>query len=176
MNASSNLQQSSPPRQPRNPSSNWLDFSFAMKEKYTSPTLRDFSQRISIMKNDTDGYWWPFIYEVVIYQWVALLVEQTQSGDKKDFSSPPTHPSFIRSYLRESAKQVQGITIGGAPFLFEIIKKSLMCRVHGLFESGKIKGEHRPISLDTNLYNSLENLISMVTDACIDSRNFGKCI
>ena len=167
---------SSPTRRRRAPSDGWLDFSYIMKDPVSSPMLRDYTERLSCIQNSSNEKWWPYIYEVLIYQWVAMLVEQTQSGDKElNTGTISGYPAFIKNSLSEAAKQAKGITIGGAPLLFEIIKKSLSWRVSQLFgEDRPITGEYRCVSLDAKLLNAIEHLISMVTDACIDSRNFGE--
>ena len=88
-------------------------------------------------------------------------------------------PATGRS-LKEAALKARGVTIACAPVLFEIIKKSLGWRIDSIFRVGRTAsndktaaGDSLPlVTLDTTILSTLEELISMVTDACIDSRNF----
>ena len=152
--------------------------------------LSDFADRISDMKNNGDQIrWWPYVYEIILYQWVALLEEQTKKGDSKKSEDPkspdPTvglSPIVIK-YLSHAAKAARGATIRCAPFLLEIIKQSLSWRVDCVFRERK---KQKPslsetrcdhivtplIKLDESLMSAIEKLITMLTDASIDSRNF----
>lgn len=157
--------------------------------------LPDFADRMSAMKNSDDEHdekrWWPYVYEVIIYQWVALLDEQTKKGDgaKKpeecmngENSTSGLSPIVIK-YLSHAAKASRGATIRCAPFLFEIIKQSLSWRVDCVFRQRYVKeptleetnyGDTVPplVKLDENIMAALEKLITMLVDASIDSRNF----
>lgn len=178
----------SPPRKREGPSRDGsLDFSYTMNDAYPCPKLRDFSERIVSFQRGKYGKWWPFLYEVIIYQWVALLLEQmrqTKSGDQGNWQEAQDgiwrsyQPPLVTNSLKDAALQARGVTIGCAPFLFEAIKKSLGWRVSSIFEednsfskNGFVRG---PVSPDPKLLGALGQLISMVTDACIDSRNFGE--
>lgn len=81
-----------------------------------------------------------------------------------------------------------GVAVASAPFLFEIIKQSLGYRILNLFRAAtKASSSHQKnnnrnnnlkhvcpplVKLDETLLLNLEQAISMVTDACLDSRNF----
>lgn len=155
--------------------------------------LPDFADRMSDMKKDGDKMrWWPYVYEVIIYQWVALLDEQTKKGDvagkkseeAKSVDSAETGLSpIVVKYLSHAAKAARGATIRCAPFLLEIIKQSLSWRVDCVFRERK---KRRPsvgetscedavpplVKVDEKIMSAMEQLITMLTDASIDSRNF----
>jgi hypothetical protein len=158
--------------------------------------LPDFADRISAMKNIEDEHvekrWFPYIYEVIIYQWLALLDEQTKKSDgasKKsdecingDNNATGLSP-IVTKYLSHAAKACRGATIRCAPFLFEIILQSLSWRVDCVFrqstkkkpsfEETSYEGVVMPlVKLDENIMAALEKLITMLVDASIDSRNF----
>jgi len=100
----------------------------------------------------------------------------------------------IQKCLTEKASKAKGVTISCAPILFEVIKKSLAHRIHNLLKQRQQWDEQRgsnekmsaalsaqtspsissPIlaSLDPSLVSALETLVQLITDACIDSRNF----
>ena len=160
---------------------------------------------IMLREKGEEGRWFPYTYEVVIFQWFALLVEQTRSmeqqskdsvssatasndsGDAGDgsiqFSYRPGSSSVngtTKKSLKDAALKARGVTVACAPILFEIIKKSLGWRIDSIFRLGRddsvtsgLSEEHLPlVTLDNTILSTLEELISMVTDACIDSRNF----
>jgi len=66
--------------------------------------------------------------------------------------------------------------VAGAPLLFEVIKESLGFRIASLFRAGLEQGVSWTspplVVLDESLFLGLEQVISMIADACIDSRNF----
>ena len=157
---------------------------------------------IMLRERGEEGRWFPYTYEVVIFQWFALLVEQTRSMEQQPRDSSATsstdsveagdgsnqfayrpgssniNPATKKS-LKDAALKARGVTIACAPILFEIIKKSLGWRVDSIFRRSRNsngtdpKDEHLPlVTLDATILSTLEELISMVTDACIDSRNF----
>jgi len=155
--------------------------------------LPDYADRMSAMKNDgTEKRWWPYVYEVIIYQWVTLLEEQTKKGEKKSDGAKPDESRdmnmsglspIVVKYLSHAAKAARGATIRCAPFLLEIIKQSLSWRVDCVFRERKKKmprldetsceGAVPPlIKLDENIMSAIEKLITMLTDASVDSRNF----
>ena len=150
--------------------------------------LPDFADRMSAMKNDgKTRRWWPYVYEVVIYQWLALLVEQTKKADsgisktrgvKHGLSTPSELNPIVVKYLSHAAKAARGATIRCAPYLLEIITQSLSWRVNSIYrgrksEKSESNGKIAPlVKLDENIISALEELITMLTDASIDSRNF----
>ena len=170
--------------------------------------LRGFCDRMNSLddKNNNMKQWFPFTYEVVIYQWLALLLEQSKSNNPANsnkegdgYTSTQQPPSFVTRSLSEAGARSKGITIGCAPILFEIIKKSLGNRIFKLTKHNKqiqkfLEKHHNTRSsssspknepssyaafnnqpcftLDANIIETLERLITIITDACIDSRNF----
>lgn len=155
--------------------------------------LPDFADRMSTMTNDgKEKRWWPYVYEVIVFQWVSLLVEQTKKGDgasKKteeakygDTNRSGLSPIVVK-YLSHAAKAARGATIRCAPFLLGIITKSLSWRVDCVFHERKKKRSTLDettcedavpplVKLDEQIMSALEKLITMLTDASIDSRNF----
>ena len=158
---------------------------------------------IMLRERGEEGRWFPYTYEVVIFQWFALLVEQTRSMEQqpRESSSATSSTNSVeagdgsnqfayrpgssninpatKKSLKDAALKARGVTIACAPILFEIIKKSLGWRVDSIFRRSRNsngtgpKDEHLPlVTLDATILSTLEELISMVTDACIDSRNF----
>jgi hypothetical protein len=82
----------------------------------------------------------------------------------------------MKDNLRDAASRSVGVAVASAPMLFEVIKKSLAYRVKTLFKEVLWKKGLRIVpplvALDETLMANLTQVISMVTDACIDSRNF----
>ncbi len=175
------------------------DHSMPFRPKFESSTaeimvLPDFADRIGSMKNSGEEHdekrWWPYVYEVVIYQWVALLDEQTKKGEgaKKaeewmNGENGNVLSPIVVKYLSHAAKASRGATIRCAPFLFEIILQSLSWRIDCLFRRRKDKipsleetnyEDAVPplVKLDDNIMAALEKLITLLVDASIDSRNF----
>ena len=170
--------------------------------------LPSFIDRTFLLgKKNKKGRWFPYTYEVVIFQWVALLVEQIKGGDQLKGGSSSSggtarghstdsrlyHPPLsgrdpdVSKCLSDAASRARGVSISSAPLLFEIIKKSLGWRIDCIFRQSKRKLQQQfpsssssavssdvlpVVSLDSTILSALEELISMVTDACIDSRNF----
>lgn len=158
------------------------------KEESSSRKLPNFIDRLMAMGKSSDhtARWFPYAYEVIILQWAAILIEQRTSGDKPapDPSgglSIPGHGSrtgvpAVDKSLAHAASRAIGVAVGSAPLLFEVIKQSLGFRIATLSAKTATKSDdeaHPPlVSLDASLLLSLEQVISMVADACIDSRNF----
>ena len=165
--------------------------------------LPNFVDRIMILgKNKKTGRWFPYTYEVIIFQWVSLLVQQTKNGEQTNNSKRKQTQSMSQNdaesdnkilkggdlettptFLSDAALRARGVTIGCAPILFEIIKKSLAWRIDIIFRRSKQKSPKTSstcteskvpplVRLDDELLSKLEELITLVTDACIDSRNF----
>eukprot|EP00984_Skeletonema_dohrnii_P030698 scaffold22391_cov141-Skeletonema_dohrnii-CCMP3373.AAC.2 len=163
------------------------------KQKPRAVALPDFADRISGMKDDgKPKRWWPYVYEIIIYQWVALLTEQTKQTKKGDkaaqkLDSSPSSPTglspIVVKYLSVAAKASRGATIRCAPYLLEIIKQSLCWRVDSIFRERKNKKPSLDetsfedavsplVALDENIFSALQKLITLLTDASLDSRNF----
>ena len=159
------------------------------KQHAQAVALPDFADRISAMKDDENPKrWWPYVYEIIIYQWVALLTEQTKQTKKGEKagqkSSTPTGLSpIVVKYIAVAAKASRGATIRCAPYLLEIIKQSLCWRVDSIFRERKNKKPSLDetsfndavsplVALDDNIFSALQTLITLLTDASLDSRNF----
>lgn len=156
-------------------------------EASTSVKLPNFVDRLLVIGDSSpiNARWFPFAYEVIIMQWAAVLIEQRKVGEKPPTTKPaserPTGQSVrpnasSNEYLSHAALRSIGVAVAGAPMLFEVIKKSLGFRVKSLFNRILSKNDSRItpplIALDDTLMMHLVQVVSMVTDACIDSRNF----
>ena len=142
-------------------------------ELSNSVKLPSFVDRLfAIGKKDEEfPRWFPFTYEIVITHWEAILRRQ------RDLSSQnPGNQLTNPDVLTHASFRSIGVAVAAAPFLFEIIKNSLGYRIRQFF-SGKSKTRRvtRPyplVVLDDTLLSCLELIVGMVTDACLDSRNF----
>jgi len=171
------------PRDTKKEASTTSDLDMSMQtlssEKKICVRLPTFVDRIlSLGDAGYDGTrWFPFAYEIVIMQWLALLQAQKSSSvdNTTDFQSEEGR--FDRNGgLSDAASRTGGVIIACAPVLFEVIKQSLGWRVDSLFR--QFKGENAfknypaLVSLDDTLLSSLTEVIIQVTDACLDTRNF----
>jgi hypothetical protein len=146
------------------------------KEIKLSIKLPNFVDRLAALGNPEvkTGRWFPYTYEVVIMQWVTILLEQ------QSFNMDPTRDSRNHDQatdggeaLAEAASRTSGAIIACAPVLFEVIKQSLGARVACLVRRLAGKLDFPPlVTLDDALLANLEQLIAIITDACLDSRNF----
>jgi hypothetical protein len=149
---------------------------------------------VTLGKDGGAGRWCAYAYEVIIMQWVALLVDQRRSAEKtreersSTVSSNSTRPfsddypqgsfSDAREGPSEAALRARGVAIACTPVLLEIVKQSIGWRIHYLHGQAKkadrsYKRRCPPlVCLDEVLLAHLEQLISIITDACLDSRNF----
>jgi hypothetical protein len=152
-------------------------------EELLATALPNYIDRLSFLeKSDCKARWYPYVYEVVIFQWAAILLQQKAANDYAGNleSDTPFEPQFgaseVDSNLNQAASRSVGVAVACAPMLFEIIKQSLGARVsmHAVSASGRFSDiVNSPIiSLDDQLFQHLEHIVVMITDACIDSRNF----
>ena len=156
------------------------------REETNSIRLPDFVERLMTAGkcSSKEARWFPFAYEVVILQWSAILRAQRAAGEKNrndgSHQSRPGQSSQGEAAASQSVSQAAarsiGVAVAGAPLLFEIIKHSLGFRIHSLYEEvlkNNPAVESPPlVTLDESLQLALEQVVSMVADACIDSRNF----
>mmetsp|Transcript_5966 Transcript_5966/g.9423 ORF Transcript_5966/g.9423 Transcript_5966/m.9423 type:complete len:3872 (+) Transcript_5966:128-11743(+) len=164
-----------------------LDVSSLKLELDNTQKLPSYLDRILLLKkyNTNNGRWFPYVYEVIIFQWVAILKEQHRNGEKgagnqKNSEAADDYScsgSDGETTLRNAALRARGFAVSCAPVMLEIMKKSLGYRLHALLRQADqfcSKSTSSPIliRLDAVVLTNLESLISMVTDACIDSRNF----
>lgn len=154
-----------------------LSMSTLSQEKEISTKLPTFIDRLILLEGSgsKSGRWFPFAYEVITMQWLALLREQQKSMLKDDSDDVKSEGEGDGS-LSEAASRTGGVVIACAPVLLEVIKQSLGWRVANLFQKMEAKGPFKEcpplVALDESLLGSLEEVIAMVTDACLDSRNF----
>lgn len=159
-------------------------------ESENAKKLPSYLDRILFLskKEHVNGRWFPYVYEVIIFQWVAILTEQRrnaekrQAGDESSNKKPSNDYTFEgndgRTPLRDAAMRARGYAVSCSPVLLDLIKKSLGARLHNLMRqadaspTSKADGPPPLIRLDGVILSNLETLISMITDACIDSRNF----
>jgi len=136
--------------------------------------LPTFLERLaSQAEEEVQGRWFPYAYEVIIFQWRALLGEQRK---KKGTTEDRVSPAISQS-LAEAAQKSRGLSISCAPILFAIIRQSLGFRIDVLFRRQQEQTRENIfcpplVSLDKSILSALEWLIRMATDACMDSRNF----
>lgn len=165
-----------------------------VEEKRNTVRLPNYLDRlVSLGESGGTGKWCAYAYEVIIIQWVALLVDQRRSAEKQkeDRSSTDSSRSASPSTdypdgsfsdasegLSDAAMRARGVAIACTPVLLEIVKKSIGWRVHYLHDQAKkadksYKRKCPPlVCLDDVLLSHLEQLVSIITDACLDSRNF----
>ena len=146
--------------------------------------LPSYADRLVALKkvDNMKGRWFPYSYEVVIMIWTAFLVQQRASASRLGSAGGQGSRELrgasndCNANLAEAASNTRRAAIACAPFLFEIIKQSLAGRVKSLarkLRAGNDKFHCPPLAvLDETLQTTLENLITMVADACLDSRNF----
>lgn len=148
------------------------------KEKEISTKLPNFVDRLVSLEGSesSEGRWFPFAYEIIIMQWVAILTEQRSSGTNTSNDQACESSGNEDSSLAEAASRTGGVAIATAPVMFEIVKQSLGWRVANLFrriKDNKMFKKCPPlVTLDDGLLNSLEHVIALITEACLDSRNF----
>jgi len=156
-------------------------------EESTFVKLPSFVDRLVTIGDTSpnNARWFPYAYEVIILQWAAILMEQRKVGEKKSTTKAANersavlgarHNTVVNENLSHAALRSIGVAVAGAPMLFEVIKKSLGFRVKTLFNAVLSKNSSKMtpplVSLDDTLMMHLVQVVSMVTDACIDSRNF----
>ena len=120
-----------------------------------------------------DQRWFPFAYEVIIMQWAVILSTQRASERKNENAAPLDDADGC---LSEAASRTSGVVIACAPVLFELIKQSLGWRISNLFvrADGGTDNKMHPalVIFDDAMQASMEQVVEMITDACLDSRNF----
>ncbi|KAL3910930.1 MAG: hypothetical protein SGILL_007490, partial [Bacillariaceae sp.] len=139
--------------------------------------LPSFFDRLAALGNSKSkhGRWFPFVYEVVIMQWVAILLEQQAMMEPNKTNRSRDPLSGGGEALSDAASRTSGAIIACAPVLFEVIKQSLGARVQMLHSrlSQKSDLSFPPlVTLDDTMMANLEQLVAIITDACLDSRNF----
>ena len=156
--------------------------SMFVKEEASAISLPTFLGRLQAMgaARNTSARWFPYAYEVIILQWAAVLSEQRrlgkhgESGEKQDANTDKSTRND--DALSQGALRSIGVAVAGAPMLLEIIKQSLGFRIAKLFREHLVHLEGRDcpplVKLDGNLLSSLEQIVTMITDVCLDSRNF----
>lgn len=147
------------------------------KEETTAVKLPSFLDRLVIIGSvsSDSARWFPFAYEVIILQWAAFLLEQRKSGEKApDRTSTSSFDG--NEDLTHAAMRSVGVAVASAPMLFEVIKQSLGFRIKSLFDTMLAKKDVRItpplLALDDTLMINLVQVVSMLADACIDTRNF----
>ncbi|VEU36301.1 unnamed protein product [Pseudo-nitzschia multistriata] len=138
--------------------------------------LPSFADRLASLGDSSNGRWFPFTYEIIIMQWAAVLIEQQKSAvDSNQDDESNAEISECNEAIQDAASRTTGVIIACAPVLFEVIKQSLGSRVTSLIRRVKKKGYIGTpplVILDDGMLANLEQLIAIITDACLDSRNF----
>lgn len=148
------------------------------KEESTAVKLPSFVDRLVLIGNAScdSARWFPFAYEVIIMQWAAFLIEQRKAGEKSTPDRSSGQSADVNENLNQAAMRAVGVAVASAPMLFEVIKQSLGFRIKSLFDNVLSKKDVRVtpplVALDDALMLNLVQVISMLADACIDSRNF----
>lgn len=116
-----------------------LSMTHLKNEANSIQQLPTFVERIGLLsKLNTKGRWFPYLYEVIIFQWVAVLMEQKRSNETKaekrgSFDDIYKHGRNLENKsLRNAAARARGFAISCAPVLLELIKNSLGWRLHSL--------------------------------------------
>jgi hypothetical protein len=161
-------------------------FSALKHEESNSVRFPDFVERLmnAGRASEKEARWCPFAYEVIILQWAAILTAQRAAGEtsrtdasqKSSSGQTSEGESSVNQSVAQAAARSIGVAVAAAPLLFEIIKQSLGFRIHSLYEEvlkDNPSVDCPPLmTLDESLQTALEEVVSMVADACIDSRNF----
>lgn len=138
--------------------------------------LPNFADRlVSLGASESQtGRWFPYTYEIIIMQWAAILTEQQRSAiDPNNVSGGAL--SEQNEAIVDAASRTTGYIVACAPVLFEVIKQSLGARVTSFVDQVERKTNNRfppLVTLDDAMLANLEQLIAMITDLCLDSRNF----
>jgi hypothetical protein len=144
----------------------------------SSIKLPSFVDRLAALGNSDvkHGRWFPYVYEIIILQWAAVLVEQQSNmSEVSRDAAKKIQLNEGGEALADAAARTCGAVIACAPVFFELIKQSIGHRVLSFLKnlSGQVEGEIPPlVTLDDTMLANLEQLIAMITDACLDSRNF----
>lgn len=153
-------------------------------EEATCLRLPSFSDRLFLLskKSVKTARWSPYTYEVIIMQWCAILIAQRRTSEKPVGSTGDAYWKRVEGdgveneILAHAAVRSIGVAIASAPMLFEVIKQSIGFRILSLFRAAAARNGRRRVPplvvLDETLLLNLEQVISMVTDACLDARNF----
>jgi hypothetical protein len=156
------------------------------REESNSVRFPDFVERLmnAGRASAKAARWCPFAYEVIILQWAAILTAQRAAGEsgrtdasqKSSSGQSSAGEATLNQSVAQAAARSVGKAVAAAPLLFEIIKQSLGFRIHSLYEEvlkDNPSVDCPPLmTLGEPLQTALEEVVSMVADACIDSRNF----
>lgn len=146
------------------------------QEIQLSLKLPNFADRlVSLGASESQtGRWFPYTYEIIIMQWAAILMEQQRSAmDPNNVNGEAL--SEHNEAIIDAASRTTGYIVACAPVLFEVIKQSLGARVTSFIDQVKRKTNNLfppLVTLDDAMLSNLEQLIVMITDLCLDSRNF----
>ena len=140
--------------------------------------FRDRTLRISGLKRQSEDsncsdnlvgiQWWPWLYEVIIFQWVSVL---TITLSSVSLISSTNTESIVGGYPFEqehmvpkqklttsapSRENTRFLLLEHGPILLKLIHKSLIYR---------LKREHKrpPILLDEQFFSALENLVMLLS-------------
>eukprot|EP00535_Pseudo-nitzschia_heimii_P008056 CAMPEP_0197181318 /NCGR_PEP_ID=MMETSP1423-20130617/5641_1 /TAXON_ID=476441 /ORGANISM="Pseudo-nitzschia heimii, Strain UNC1101" /LENGTH=3706 /DNA_ID=CAMNT_0042631551 /DNA_START=249 /DNA_END=11369 /DNA_ORIENTATION=- len=116
------------------------------------------------------GRWFPYTYEIIIMQWATILMEQ-----QRYMVDPINCNRQQNETVVDAASRTIGYIVACAPILLEIIKQSIGERITHFTDILKRKSKYSfppLVTLDDGMLTNLEQLISMITDLCLDSRNF----
>ena len=109
--------------------------------------------------------WWPFLYEVLVEQWINVLcvLQGRDPCTLVDGTGVPlgtTRYPFSLAALsnaNDSSKDTRVLLQDHSPFLFRLISKSLGLRIYR-------EGKRTPIVLDSVFLRSLEILVELISE------------
>ena len=113
----------------------------------------------------TGTQWWPFLYEVLVEQWISVLcvLQGKEPIIFADTSGAPIcdmkYPFSLAalSNPNDSSKDTRVLLQDHSPFLFRLITKSLGLRIYR-------EGKRTPVVLDNVFLKSLETLVELISE------------
>lgn len=129
--------------------------------------LDSFNQRLARIANDPSSQQWqPWLYEVLIHQWSAVLVTlQSSSPFMPAFKSSEAcdvpYPSEdfeprFEQFGRNTGKEIRSLLLGHGPLVLKLISKSLAFRISR-------EKRHSPVVLDDKAFESLKYLVQLLS-------------
>lgn len=128
-------------------------------------TILGYRDRVSAITSFQNKHWWPWMYEVLVFQWGAVLAITLSSSS---LISTANLDSIVGSYpfeydlthsgtahMRSGWKDTRNLLMDHGPVLLKMIYKSLVLRI-------KRERKITPVLLDDQFLNALDNLIMLI--------------
>ena len=134
--------------------------------------LYDLLDGYEARKESNSSQWQPFLYEVLVYQWSALLslLQHTEKINSVGCAVPYPDLSVkrIEEYNKSAKKNrdLRAMLLGHGPLVLRIITKSLNLRI--IRES-----KRTPVLLDETFKNALETLIELLSSEVVICLTYG---